>query len=176
MPDLDTGVVIYPSHEVLAHAVPLMRSYAPDDFARVPPHITLLYPFAPFDRLESAYEKLAAVCAEIAPFDITMRGYNHFTQITYMQPADPESIQALSQRIFAAFPEHPPYRGMHGAKPTPHMTVGIFENEAAREAVTFPPYVPITFRVERLHIIYGIEDAVLPFLTYAVAPLKGRPG
>ncbi|MCB9455430.1 MAG: 2'-5' RNA ligase family protein [Anaerolineaceae bacterium] len=173
MSELHTGIVIFAPHEVQAHAAPLMRRYAPDDFVRVPPHITILYPFAPFRELDTACRKLATLCADIAPFDITLQGYNHFSQIAYLQPANPQPIEALCQRVFGAFPEYPPYGGAHGSTPTPHMTIGIFESAAEREAVTLPDYAPITFQVERLHVIYGIEDAALPFLTYMVIPLGG---
>ncbi|MCB9450984.1 MAG: 2'-5' RNA ligase family protein [Anaerolineaceae bacterium] len=173
MSELSTAVVTFAPPEVQAHAAPLMRRYAPDDFVRVPPHITILYPFVPVPDLDAACRKLTSLCANVAPFDITMQGYSHFTTITYMQPANPQPIQALCQRIFAVFPECPPYRGAHGNTPTPHMTVGIFDSAAERKVTLFPDYAPITFRVGRLHVIYGVDDEPLPWLTHAVIQLDG---
>jgi hypothetical protein len=36
-----------------------------------------------------------------------------------------------------------------------------------------PPYEPITFHVDRLHMWYGVRHADLPWLTHAVFPLGG---
>ncbi len=55
----------------------------------------------------------------------------------------------------------------------PHMTVGEFDNEADRLAATLPDYEPITFRVERLHILYGPFGEPLPWITHSVIPLGG---
>lgn len=169
---LVSAIVIYAPHEVQQVAAPLMRQYAPDDFVRVPPHITLLFPFAPYERLPEAVPVLRDIFAQTTPFDITLDGYGQFPGVTYLKPADPAPIQALYRKVFAAFPEYPPYEGRFGTETiAPHMTVGVFADEAAQQAAVYPDYPPLTFRVTRAHLSYGISRAALPWLTYEVLPL-----
>ncbi len=172
---LTTAVVIVASHEVQAIAVPILREYALDTLIRVPAHLTLLYPFVQYEQLEAACQKLRAVCAEITPFDITMDGYDHFPTVAFMKPADPQPLREVFRRLYAVFPECPPYRGQFGYDIHPHMTVGEFDSEADRSAVPLPAYSPTTFRAERAHILYGIDEEALPWITYDVIPFGKEP-
>jgi 2'-5' RNA ligase len=169
---LSTTVTILAPHEVQAIAVPTMRRYNGESLIRMAAHITVLFPFVPVERLDSACETLGELCANIEPFDITMNGYGQFPLVAYMQPQNDMPIRALCQKVFAAFPDTPPYWGMHGNNPTPHMTVGEFASEADQAQAILPDYAPITFRVSRLHVMYGVNKVALPWLTYTVIPLK----
>ena len=168
---LATAVVIIASHEVQAIAVPTLRRYTPEALIRVPAHLTLLYPFVEYEQLNTACQKLRRILAEVEPFDITMDGYDCFPTVSFMVPADPGPIQAVFRQILAAFPECPPYRGLFGNDLHPHMTVGEFDNEAERQAVTLPDYPPTTFRAECAHVLYGIDGQPLPWITYDVIRL-----
>lgn len=165
---MQTAVVIYAPYAVQTLAVPLMRQHAPDDFIRVPPHLTVMYPFVPVEQMAQAETRLRQIAAGFAPFDLTLSGYGQFPGVTYMQPTDPEPVRALSRAVFAAFPQHPPYGGQFGNEITPHLTVALWRDQPP---VTLPAYTPVTFRVERLHFIYGMGSGAFPWLTYAVIPL-----
>jgi len=170
--DYTSAVVIIAPHRVQAFAVPLMHQYCFESMMRVPAHITVLFPFVPLDDLDAACWKLRDICADVPPFDLTLDGYGHFPTVTYLKPADPEPIKAIFRRIHAAFPDYPPYRGAFGGDDiTPHMTVGEFKSEAERVKVVFPPYVPLTFEVRRLHLIIGVEREPIPWVTHDVIPL-----
>ena len=173
--ELTTVVMIVAPHELQAIAVPLLRRYAPDTLTRVPAHLTVLYPFVAYDRLDEACAQLDQICASIAPFEVTLAGYAEFPGAIYMPPRNPQPIKRLFHTIYRHFPECPPYRGAFGDDLTPHLTVGEFENpeeqHAARAAM--PRYAPITFQATRLHILYGIDNIALPWLTHAVIPLRG---
>src|SRR5262249_13355877 len=119
--ELTTAIIIVASHHVQAVAVPLLQRYAPDTAVRVPPHITILFPFVTVERLGEAAIKLREVCAPIKPFDITMQGYDSFPGVAFMNPANPALIQAVFRKIYAAFPECPPYGGQFGHDLHPHM-------------------------------------------------------
>lgn len=168
---LVSAIVIYAPYAVQKVAVPLMRIYAPNDFARVPPHITVLFPFVPAAGLAAVAPRLREIGGRFAPFEVTMRGYGQFPGVMYLQPADPTPIQAIFRAIYDEFPDYPPYGGQFGEQITPHMTVGTFADEAAQQAATFPDYEPLTFRADRLHLIYGDPQEKLPWLTYDVIVL-----
>lgn len=171
---MQTGIIIIAPHEVQAFAAPLMQQYAPASAVRVPAHITVLYPFVPLEHLNQACAKVSEICTSVTPFDITLQGYYAFPQVAFINPVNPAPIQALFRKIFAVFPEYPPYEGAFGADLHPHMTVGEFASIEAQQAAVLPPFEPITFRAERLHVLYGPIDLALPWITHAVIPLAGR--
>lgn len=170
--ELSTTLTLLAPHAVQAIAVPTMHRYCHDSLIRMAAHITILFPFVPVERLDSACDILRELCASIEPFDVTMNGYNQFPLATYMQPQDDEPIRVLCQKVFAAFPDTPPYWGMHGNNPIPHMTVGEFANEEEQAQAVLPDYAPITFRATQLHVMYGVHKMALPWLTHAIIPLK----
>jgi 2'-5' RNA ligase len=171
--NLETGVGIVGSHNVQAVAVPLLLRYSPHLLTVSPAHITLIYPFVPVDELEAACQTLRAIGREIAPFEITMRGYEQFPLVTFMAPANPAPILAVFHRILAAFPDYPPYRGAFGNALHPHMTVAQFPDEDTQRQADFPEYGSISFTVDRLHVLHGPDTLDRPWLTYDVIPLRG---
>ncbi len=169
-----TAVVIMAPPQVQRFAVPLMRQYSGESLLRVPAHITVLFPFVPQDALDDACRTLRDLCADAPPFEVTLDGYGHFPTVVYLKPANPAPIKALFRKIYAAFPDYPPYRGEFGRDEiTPHMTVAEFKSEAEREAVTLPTFAPISFKVRRLHLIAGVEHEPIPWITHDVIPLGG---
>lgn len=169
--DMQTVIMIVAPHEVQAVAIPLLRQYAPETLIRVPAHITILYPFVAVERLDEACATVREICAEVEPFEVTLQGYDSFPKVAFINPVNPEPIQAVFRKIFAAFPECPPYGGVFGNDLHPHMTVGEFASVEAQQGAVLPDYTPITFRVERLHVMYGPAVVPLPWITRAVMPL-----
>lgn len=166
-----TAIVIIAPYEVQEIAVPIMQRYAPDALTLLPAHITLLFPFVKYDKLDAAGDTLRDLCAQIAPFEVTLDGYGAFPQTTYMQIADPVALKAVLAQLTAAFPHFLPYGGAHGSDLVPHLTVAKFTDERQQNAAALPSYKPITFRVERLHLTYGVHGVQLPWITYEVLKL-----
>ncbi len=170
---LATSIMIVPPHEVQAIATPILQQYGGDNLIRVPAHITVLFPFVAYGQLDAACAKLVTICRGINPFDITMKGYGRFPGVAFMKPEDPRPIQAVYQHIHAAFPNCKLYGGEFGDELYPHMTVGEFETEVEQESAILPDYKPITFLCERLHVMYGVHQRPLPWITQAVIRLGG---
>jgi 2'-5' RNA ligase len=176
-PVIGTAVVIIPPHEVQAVAVPLLQQYAPINLIHVPAHITLMYPFVPLDQLKGAAHTVRQICAVIPPFDVTLDGYDFFPDTAYLKIANPAPIMNVFHRLFAAFPAHPPYEGKFGDVLSPHITVAEWDEtqdygtQPSRPPLNLPPYAPLTFRAERLHIYYGVLEVPLPFIPFDVIPL-----
>lgn len=171
--NISTAVVLFPPHEVQAVATPIMRQYAPETLIRVPAHITLMFPFVSHELLDVAAQTLHSICTNIEPFEITLAGYGQFPRTVFMQPTNPEPIKAVFRKIYAAFPECPPYGGAFGDDIHPHVTVGEFKNEDQQRTVLLPDYAPITFRADRLHLVYDVYQEPLLWLTHSVIPLGG---
>lgn len=171
--DYTTALVLVAPHEVQEIAVPILKRYAPDSLTLLPAHITLMFPFVKYEKLDSAALELQKVCAEIEPFDVTLDGYATFPGVTYMRIDDPTPIKNLFGVIFAAFPEHPPYGGTFGNDLQPHLTVAKFEHPRQQRTAQLPPYKPITFKVDRIHLTYGVHGVELPWITWEVLRLRG---
>jgi 2'-5' RNA ligase len=169
-----TAIGILAPLAVQAVAMPLMKLCNFEGMLRVPAHITILFPFVPFADLDAACGKLRVLFADQPPFTVTLDGYGYFPTALYMKPVDPTPIQALYRAVHAQFPDCLPYGGAFGSETiTPHLTVGEFKTEAERRAVSPPPYEPISFTVNRLHVIAGVEHEPLPWITHDVIPLGG---
>lgn len=138
------------------------------------PHITVLYPFVPYEQLSGAARALRTAFLSVAPFDITIAGYGVFDEVVYMPPTDPEPIRALLHRIQSVFPDYLPYGGVFGTEMTPHISVAYRDPDGDGKPPELPPYAPFTFRVDALHINYGIPQTTMPFVTYDVIPLGRR--
>ncbi len=163
-----SAVVIVAPHDVQAIAVPMLRRHAPDHLIRFPAHITLMQPFVALEELQEACETLRNVCSSIPPFDLTLSGYERGNCETFMRLVNPEPVQDIISRIVDAFPD----QTFPGKKILPHLTVARFANENEQRTVQLPEYVAITFRVYRLHVMYGIEQVTLPWIAYDVLSLS----
>lgn len=172
-----SAVVIIAPPEIQVAVTPLRLKYGMERMLRVPAHITVLFPFVPLQQLDSAAARLHEIYADFPAFDVTLDGYGFFPSTAYLKIVDPAPIKALFQRIHAAYPQYPPYRGAFGSDDiSPHMTVGEFGSEIERAAADFPPYKPLTFRVSRLHLLVGVERESIPWITHDVILLGKATG
>jgi len=91
----------------------------------VPAHVTVLFPFAPVSRLDEAQmSRLRDLFAAVPAFDILLDRTAWFgTSVLWLGPKDPAPFRDLTSRVFAAFPEFPPYEGRFDDV-VPHLTVG----------------------------------------------------
>ena len=169
-----TSITIIPPHPLQEIAVPLLRRYTYDLPRRLPAHITVLYPFVQVETLAEATVKLRGLCADIAPFPLTVAGYGSFPLVAYLAVEPSEQLTALQRKIWDAFPDCEPYHGdFDGELPTPHVTVGVFNTAAKQSRAELPDYPPQTFTVDRLLVSIGQEPEILPWLTQDVVRLGG---
>lgn len=91
----------------------------------VPAHITILFPFVPVGRLGAAeLSLLSKLFAEVPAFDVRLDHTDWFdTSVLWLGPQDPAPFRDLTARVFAAFPDYPPYEGRF-EDAVPHLTVG----------------------------------------------------
>src|SRR5689334_986824 len=111
---LTTTIMIVTPPEIQAIAAPIRYQYSLTSLIRVPAHLSVLYPFVEFERLSEACAVLREIASPLPPFDITMSGYDQFPGVIFMNPVDPAPIQDIFRRIYARFPECPPYDGQFG--------------------------------------------------------------
>ena len=124
----------------------------------MPGHITSLYPFVAPDELDGAtLDKVSAVLSEIAAWEFELSRIDEFPGAVWLRPEPDESFRALTKSLWRAFPDYPPYRGLHPDS-QPHLTLGKFPepDEQARQravmAEALAPRLPLSCRVGELSV------------------------
>ena len=129
--------------------VPELEPLVPPGPRGMPPHVTLLYPFAEDDAVGPLLSIAAGVFAGLAPFDVSFAEVRRWPETLYLEH-DPASVfVGLTKALVAAFPDYPPYGGAHDDI-VPHLTVA--HGDAARFGELterIRPALPVRVRVER---------------------------
>ena len=98
------------------------RLYTNDGAREMPPHVTLIYPFADSSDVG---DKLATVASELArfrAFEVAFRSTSRFPGTLFLPPAPAEPFAAMTASLVRAFPRYPPYGGAFD-EAVPHLTV-----------------------------------------------------
>ena len=103
----------------------LRSEFASDAALGVPPHVTVLYPFVPVERLDDVtIRTLRRVIGRIERFEYACERTGWFDEdVLWLAPLPAEPFRALTRAVCAEFPAYPPYGGRHDG-PVPHATVG----------------------------------------------------
>lgn len=162
-----TGVIVA-LPELAAFTAPWRStSYAPDHPTlsierRFPPHVTILSPFAKPDD-DGALARLRRVAERHEPFDLTFTHAEQFgpSGAVWLVPEPADVVQGLLDDVLAAFPEYPPYDGLH-RDPTPHLTVTAMGDGTilAQVRAALTGRGPITVAVTELGVWQRGDDDV----------------
>lgn len=172
-----TAIIIAPPADVMGYADHYRRLYMPGAIHRIEPHITVTYPFVPYEDLPAAEERLRALLSGVASRRVSLRGFGIFRNegILYLRPHDPERVRSLQRAILQEFPDYPAYGGLFGENWEPHMTVGVLEDHAQLEDVyreLSGQRLFIGFEVESVLLKYETDDDGI-WDTWAEIPLLG---
>jgi 2'-5' RNA ligase len=89
----------------------------------IPAHVTLVYPFAPPDRVGVAVlAELGALFAGTPAFDVRFERTGRFPEVLYLEPDPAEPFAALTRALVDRYPAYPPYGGVYD-EIVPHLTV-----------------------------------------------------
>jgi len=122
----------------------------------IPAHITILAPFLPAARLGDAErDRLVRVFAAVSPFDFRLDRTGWFgTTTLWLGPADPAPFRELTDRVFAEFPDFPPFGGQF-TDVVPHLTIGLGRpaDELLRAEQQIIPALPVTARASAVTLM-----------------------
>jgi 2'-5' RNA ligase len=122
----------------------------------IPAHITILAPFLPVGRLGAAErDRLLRVFAAVPPFDFRLDRTGWFgTTTLWLGPEDPAPFLDLTERVFAEFPDFPPFGGQFDVV-VPHLTIGLDRtaDELRRAELEIIPALPVVARVSAVTIM-----------------------
>ncbi len=112
----------------------LRSRFDPSAALGVPAHVTVLYPFMP--PAQFTPEILARVQAALrgqGPFGFVLGRVARFPGVLYLAPEPAEPFVALTQALAHAFPDFPPFGGVHDAI-VPHLTVAQGDEATLQQA------------------------------------------
>ena len=119
----------------------------------IPLSLTLLYPFAPPDRVDEHTAELTEFFAARKPLSFALTRLAEFPEaVVYAVPEPDDELRATMRALWTAFPQYPPY-GRPGTDPPPHATLGRFAADpdpdtlVARAEERVGPLLPATFVV-----------------------------
>jgi 2'-5' RNA ligase len=132
MPNQSAIVVLVPQAEALVRSVRLHYDLAP---ARVPAHITVLFPFkAPTELTPAVVADLRQLFARFGPFSFSLSELGTFPDTLYLVPTPGEPFVELTRAVYERFPESPPYEGAFD-EIVPHLTLAHIPEEMPFERV-----------------------------------------
>ena len=100
----------------------------------VPAHVTVLYPFVPFIELtDTVISALRGLASEVNEFSFELTEWSSFESALWLRPTPEEPFKELTQKLYARFPEYPPYGGEH-ASVQPHLTVAQFDKSESENS------------------------------------------
>lgn len=149
------------------------QRYTGDGARGMPPHVTLIFPFADSADLADRLGPLGQVLGAAAPFEVTLAATARFAGLLYLRPKPHEPFVAMTEAMVAAFPEFPPYGGKF-EEIVPHVTVAEADEPvlaaAERQLV---PTLPVKARVERAWLV---EDTPAGWRRHTAFPLDRHRG
>jgi 2'-5' RNA ligase len=147
--------------------------YTGDGARGMPPHLTLIIPFADSADLDDRLGPLSRVLGAFASFDLAVRETARFPSLLYLRPEPEEPFIAMTEALESAFPEFPSYAGGFD-EIVPHITVAQADEEVLtgieRELV---PQLPVRARVERGWLV---ENTRAGWRRHTAFPLDRRIG
>ena len=90
----------------------------------VPAHITLIYPFMPPHELkDDVRRRIEEIIAAEQSFPFVLTSVRRWPTVVYLEPEPDDPFRRLTAALTAAFPDYPPYEGVH-EEIIPHLTGG----------------------------------------------------
>jgi 2'-5' RNA ligase len=123
----------------------------------VPAHITLLFPFAPTEKVDDRlHAGLGALFANHPAFSFSLSHVARFPEVAWLAPEPADPFQALIEAIASRYPEYPPYEGIHD-EVIPHLTVAEGGPELQDEVeAAITPSLPIEAEARSVSLL--LED------------------
>jgi 2'-5' RNA ligase len=127
----------------------------------VPPHVTVLYPFLPPDRIDQpAIAQLTSAVATVPAFELVLARLCWFDdRVLWLAPEPDRPLRALTAAVHESFPDYPPYGGEH-EDPIPHLTVGHDQpvDVLRAAAAEVEPQLPIRANVSAVQLFVGSAE------------------
>ena len=130
----------------------------------LPPHITVLYPFAPaLTVTETTSSDLARHFGTFPQFEAELTGVDSFSGFVWLAPEPRTRFLELIESTCARYPAFPPYAG-GGGEPEPHLTIaatgagGDLDGIVQLARSELSPMLPFRFSVSSVSLFEEGSD------------------
>lgn len=155
-----TAVVMCPPIEIRDPTQVIRRKYD-RNVNRWMPHVTLLYPFAPFAEFDGILDQLSAGCRAVLPFEVALQQIRSFDHgqgrhTIWLDPEPAQPIDDLQRAVWSQLPDYDDVRSFQSGF-TPHLSVGQAKGEEACvriEQELRQGWSPLTFTADRVALIW----------------------
>jgi len=122
-----TAVVILPPEDLWL-PIQTIRQIHDRHFRRWMPHITMIYPFRPYEKFNQLAEQFSSICKNILPFKIDLAGFKYFRHrkenyTLWVAPEPKEPIVDLQKALLNPVPDCDDVTKFKNGF-TPHLSVG----------------------------------------------------
>jgi 2'-5' RNA ligase len=155
-----TAVVLCPSRETAAPIQAIREKYD-RNASRWMPHITLLYPFGPYEEFDSLLPNIAAGSAAVEPFRIQLDKFRTFRRgraghTLWLDPFPADPVVVLQRALWAQLPVFDDVQQFANGF-TPHLSIGQVADDIECDRVLLELrelWAPATFNVDRVTLIW----------------------
>jgi 2'-5' RNA ligase len=170
-----TAIVMIPP-DSLWEPIQKIRSKMDSKFRRWMPHITLIYPFVPYEELKSAFHQLEKYTWNLPAFQLTLREISYFRHrrhyTIWLKPEPIEPLAKLVEKLNLIFPEfNDTVRFSKGF--TPHLSLGQAKDKKdLQEKLSFIRKIwnPVSFEVHSFYLIFRHDPPDDIFRVYQEMP------
>jgi 2'-5' RNA ligase len=140
--------IIVPVGQVDQAVFAWRRRCTADGAAGMPPHVTLLYPFADDEVVgPDQIGELRAALGEFEPFSVSFGSFGRFAgspPVLYLEPDPAQPFNEMTASIVDAFPDFPPFGGVHETL-IPHLTIAYADDGAVLDQAEHEigPHLPL---------------------------------
>jgi len=131
---------------------------------RIPPHVTVLFPFALVAGVDtSLLTRLAEHFSTFPAFEAALGAVGRFEGVVWLAPEPRKRFVELIEATSRAFPAYPPYEGAF-AEPEPHLTIGELAEPGDGRLLTeraqaeLGARLPFPFLVDAVELYEKLED------------------
>ena len=156
MPNQSAIVVLVPQAEAMVRSVRRRYDLAS---ARVPAHITVLFPFKPPHEITPAViADLGRLFARFDSFSFSLSELGTFPDTLYLVPRPSEPFVDLTRAMQKWFPETPPYDGAFD-EIIPHLTLARISDEMPFQRLvkevqgSLRPQLPVQLVATEVHLL-----------------------
>lgn len=154
------------------------RDYLSADPAFVHAHVTALGPFLPPDRLTAAaLDAVSEICRGMQPFAFELSRIATFPNgIIHLVPEPEDPFRELTARLWAAFPDCPPYAGEF-PDVRPHLTLDARSDTVSERSTRclLGDLVPATCAAERLDLAWYERGNCHVITSWPLGEPQGAP-
>lgn len=154
-----SAIAIIPPEELWA-PIQAIRARYDRRFHRWMPHITLIFPFVPPERIDEKLPAIKDALARLSPFDVELREFRYFehptgTATIWLAPEPAEKLRELHAALLSVLPQFDDQLKPSGVF-VPHLSVGQAPTwaDARRLAEQFQcSWQPLQFVVDHVCIL-----------------------